>query len=185
MYRTIIGPLQPHCLTNDRNGPGDYLTPEGQIPLRLLINPDGSDALWESCIPMGNGGWSYHDDSVRGYAEAIYELVEIAAKGGNLLRDVGPQADGEWSPSVRARIREIGAWLKVNGESIYGTHRTHLGALPGSCWATASRTTLDPHLFTWPEHRAYQLSHLHEHILGARLLANGKRLPFAQHGEST
>lgn len=181
MYRTIIGPQQANCVTNDRNGPGDYLTPEGQIPLRPLINPDGSDALWESCIPMGNGGWSYHNDSVRGYAELIHEMVEIAAKGGNLLRDIGPQADGEWSPSVRARIKEIGAWLRINGESIYGTHRTRLGALPGECWATAGRDTLYLHLFRWPEDHHVRIPQLpRDRAQSVRLLATGKHLPYTQ-----
>ena len=183
MFRTIIGPLQPACITNDRNGPGDYFTPEGHIPIRPLLNPDGSDALWESCIPMGNGGWSYHDDSVRDYNELIHEMVEIAAKGGNMLRDIGPQPNGEWSPSVRARIKQLGAWLKINGESIYSSHRTRLGALPGNCWATANRTTLYLHLFAWPENHQLHLAHLPDRALDAHLLATGKSLRFSQKNE--
>jgi alpha-L-fucosidase len=178
IYQTVIGPRQPQCLTNDRNGPGDYLTPEGQIPSRPLINPDGSDAVWESCIPMGNGGWSYHHDGAEPYDVLIRQMVEIFAKGGNLLRDIGPRPTGEWSPPVVARIHEIGAWLRTNGRSVYGTHRTRLGAQSWG-WTTADRDTLYLHVFHWPG-ATLVLDNLPDRARSARLLATGKRLRWAQ-----
>jgi alpha-L-fucosidase len=49
-------------------------------------------------------------------------LVKIVSRGGNLLLNVGPSPQGEWDDTVYARLKEIGAWLKVNGEGIYGSH---------------------------------------------------------------
>ena len=178
MYRTIIGPLQPTVLTNDRNGPGDYVTPEGQCPARPLLNPDGTDVIWESCIPMGNGGWSYHHDEARPYDELIREMVEVFAKGGNLLRNLGPRPTGEWSPPVRERIKEVGVWLRANGESVYGTHRTRLGCQPWG-WTTASDTTLYLHVFRWPG-QSLTLTGLYDRARLAQLLATGTTLRFVQ-----
>ena len=183
MFRKIIGPLQPACITNDRNGPGDYLTPEGQVPLRPLIYPDGSDALWESCIPSGGGGWSYHvNPQSRSYADLIHELVEVAAKGGNLLRDFGPAPTGEFPAPLIWRLEEIGDWLKVNGESIYGTHRTYLGRRPFG-WTTASATTLYLHITDWPG-SILTLEGLYDQAADARLLATGEKLRLAQEGDT-
>lgn len=180
MYRDIIGPKQPRVVTNDRNGPGDYSTPEGQIPSRPLFNADGTDRIWESCIPMGNGGWSYHNDTVEPYDVLIRQMVEVLAKGGNLLRNIGPQPNGEWSPAVRERILQIGEWLKVNGESVYDTHRTRLGWQPWG-WATANSNTLFLHVTRWPG-RELRLEGLNDHVAAARLLRGGTALEFAQTG---
>ena len=48
-------------------------------------------------------------------------LVDVVSKGGNLLLNVGPQPDGQLPPSALERMKAIGVWLKINGESIYGT----------------------------------------------------------------
>jgi alpha-L-fucosidase len=180
MYRDIIGPKQPRVITNDRNGPGDYATPEGQVPSRPLFNADGTDRIWESCIPMGNGGWSYHNDTVEPFNVLIRQMVEVLAKGGNLLRNIGPQPNGEWSPAVRERILQIGEWLKVNGESVYGTHRTRLGWQPWG-WATANSNTLFLHVTLWPG-RELRLEGLNDHVATARLLQGCTALEFAQAG---
>jgi alpha-L-fucosidase len=183
MYKEILGPLNPRGITNDRNGPGDYITPEGQIPIRPLVNPDGSDAIWESCIPMGNGGWSYRHDGAEAYDVLIHQMVEVFAKGGNLLRNIGPKPTGEWSGPVRERIQQIGAWLKVNGASVYGTHRTRLGAQPWG-WATANDTTLYLHVFTWPKDGVLTVTGLHDRVTGVRLLTAGTRLQYQHNGNT-
>jgi alpha-L-fucosidase len=52
----------------------------------------------------------------------IYHFVDIVSKNGNLLLDVGPEADGTIPPVQMSRLVALGAWLKQNGEAIYGTH---------------------------------------------------------------
>lgn len=109
---------QPGLIVVDRAVPGphqDYLTPENQVPDHFLPYP------WESCIISG-GGWAWvpnaHYMSPR---KAIQMLVDIVAKGGNLLLNIGPAPDGTWDQGAYDLLAAIGRWTKANGEAIYGS----------------------------------------------------------------
>jgi len=95
---------------------GDYGTPEQFIP------DGGLDYDWETCMTM-NGTWGFksYDHNWKPTKVLLFNLIDIASKGGNFLLNVGPTAEGIIPKASVARLREIGAWLKVNGEAIYGT----------------------------------------------------------------
>lgn len=109
---------QPKLIVVDRAVPGEqqnYLTPEQHIPENGLPYP------WETCMTMGNS-WSYVPNDVYKPANEIVEkLVDIVSKGGNYLLNIGPGPDGELDANAYQRLKEIGAWIKVNGEAIYGS----------------------------------------------------------------
>ena len=109
---------QKGILIVDRTVHGEfenYRTPEQGIP------NDRSDNPWESCITLG-GAWGYvANDKFKPSATVIHTLIEIVAKGGNLLLGVGPTAEGEFLPEQISRLNEIGVWLNKFGEAIYGT----------------------------------------------------------------
>lgn len=109
---------QPGLIVVDRAVPGEYqnyLTPEQHIPDTGLPYP------WETCMTMA-GSWSYvPNDVYKPTNEIIEKLVDIVSKGGNYLLNIGPGPDGELAPDAYSRLQEIGAWMNVNGEAIYGT----------------------------------------------------------------
>lgn len=109
---------QPDLLVVDRTVGGEhenYRTPEQEVPEKPL------DVVWESCITMGDQ-WSFKPgDRYKSTRRLVHLLVDVVAKGGNLLLNVGPQPDGRLPDEAVSRLREIGAWMRVNGEAIYGT----------------------------------------------------------------
>lgn len=85
--------------------------------------PDPDDFLpWEACMTFG-GQWAWNPDLERCKtgADVIGDLVEVASRGGNLLMNVGPRADGTIQPEFQQALREVGRWLDANGEGIHGT----------------------------------------------------------------
>jgi len=109
---------QPGILIVHRASGGryeDYRTPEQGFPDKALPYP------WETCLTMGDY-WAYNpNDYYKPARELIHILVDIVCKGGNLLLDIGPDADGRFPPEAMARLKELGDWMKYNGEAIYGT----------------------------------------------------------------
>jgi alpha-L-fucosidase len=109
---------QPGIIMVDRTVHGkneDYRTPEQEVPAKPL------DFVWETCMTMGDQ-WSYKpDDKYKSSWQLIHLLVDIVAKGGNFLLNVGPDANGELPVIAQSRLRDMGDWIKVNGEGIYGT----------------------------------------------------------------
>lgn len=72
-------------------------------------------------MTMGNS-WSFvPNDQYKPAGEIIKKLVDIVSKGGNYLLNIGPGPDGEWDTTAYQRLKEIGAWIKVNGEAIYSS----------------------------------------------------------------
>ncbi len=109
---------QPGILVVDRTVHGkyeNYRTPEQTIPKKKLDYP------WESCITLGHA-WGYvPNDHFKSSAKVIHMLINVVAKGGNLLLGVGPRGDGTLVTSEVTILKKIGDWLKVNGKAIYNT----------------------------------------------------------------
>lgn len=109
---------QPGLIIVDRAVEGpyqNYITPEHQVPDSALGVP------WETCMPMATS-WSYvPNDVYRPSRTLVHLLVDIVAKGGNFLLNIGPGPDGTLDDTAYARLRDLGAWMDVNGGAIYGT----------------------------------------------------------------
>jgi alpha-L-fucosidase len=179
--------LQPNIITNDRlkrpNFPGDTKTPEQKIPKPEEL--DGQD--WETCMTM-NGSWGYKswDSNWKSTETLIRNLIDIASKGGNYLLNIGPKEDGTFPQESITRLKEIGEWMKTNGEAIYGTKRSPL--LPQS-WGRITRkeengnTTLYLFLFEVPSNGEITLPGITNKVKVAKLRQNGVSLNTKQSSE--
>ena len=103
-------------MANSKNAAGDFGTPEQKI-LEVF-----SKEYWESCITLNNSwGYSKEDQNWKSPQTIINTLVDISAKGGNLLLNVGPKADGSIPVESVQNLEEVGKWLKINQEAIFKT----------------------------------------------------------------
>ncbi len=109
---------QPGLIVVDRAVHGknqNYLTPENRVPDKTLPYP------WESCIISG-GGWSYTQNAkYMSPRKGIQTLVDIVAKGGNLLLNVAPGPDGSWQQGAYDLLQSFGDWMDINSAGIYNS----------------------------------------------------------------
>ena len=185
----VVKQLRPQLITNNRLGggfPGDTETPEQTIPPRGFPGRD-----WESCMTM-NDTWGFksNDHNWKSAATIIRNLCDIASKGGNYLLNVGPTSEGLMPQPSLDRLAEVGKWMKVNSEAIYGTKATPFGGELGSAVkakdgygndtmissASDWRCTTKPGeiyliIFHWPADGKFELPALKTKVLKATLLA--------------
>jgi len=156
---------------------GDFITPEQHIPATGMPGVD-----WETCMTM-NTTWGYsdHDRAWKTDELLITNLVDIASKGGNYLLNIGPKGDGTVPQESIQSLRVIGAWMKVNSESIYGTTASPFEKLTwGRCTQKKlanGRTRLYLHVFEWPSNGQLVLPGLVNKTVQARLLDGGQKIP--------
>jgi alpha-L-fucosidase len=109
---------QPGLIMVDRTVHGEYenyQTPEQKVPEKPLSYP------WETCMTMGDA-WGYvPNDNYKSTTTLIHLLIDIVAKGGNFLLDVGPKPDGTLPQEALQRLTEMGSWMDINKEAIYET----------------------------------------------------------------
>jgi alpha-L-fucosidase len=188
---SYVRSLQPKILINNRVGVGrsgmegltkegefggDFGTPEQQVPATGMPGVD-----WESCITM-NDHWGYNknDNRFKPAKALVQMLADIASKGGNLLLNVGPTAEGIFPPTSIDRLREIGDWMKSNSESIYATGASPFQKLEwGRCTTKAidGGTRLYLHVFDWPRNGKLVIPGLYSEPRQAYLLQDRRKSP--------
>ena len=148
----------------------DFQTPEGYVPATGIPGKK-----WESCIPMyDNWGYNKFDHNCKTPDVIIATLSEIVSKGGNYLLNVGPTPEGLIpQPSIDC-LKEVGEWMKLNGEVIYGTTASPFANLK---WGKATQKVTGKtrkiylNVFDWPADGKLVITGLENKILKAYPLA--------------
>ena len=160
--------------TADGQYGGDFGTPEQEIPDTGLPGVD-----WETCMTL-NDHWGFkkNDHNWKSSRTLIRYLADIASKGGNFLLNVGPTAEGLIPVASISRLDSIGNWMRINGESIYGTMASPFEDLDwGRCTQKTifGGTRLYFHVFDWPETGKLVVPGMMNEPVKAWLLANPEK----------
>jgi alpha-L-fucosidase len=152
---------------------GDYYSSEYQD-----ADGVGVDHPWEESRGMGRSYGYNRAENINHYRtskELVHELIDVVSRGGNLLLNVGPTADGRIPVIMQQRLRDIGAWLRINGEAIYGTtpwagtsQRSSDGSANSSVRFTRKGRDVYAHFLEWPEGevRIHGLDHTEDVSVG-------------------
>lgn len=188
----MIRSLQPHIIVDNRleasgdgggsiytNNPsiysGDFASPEQIIPPIGVTDEDGNSIPWEACVTLNNNwGYAVADSTYKTARTVIRKLVECVSKNGNLLLNVGPDAKGDIPVQSLRILEEVGQWMRLNGESIYGCGQSNL---PKPDWGryTQNGDKLYAHLLE-ESIGPVNLAGLADRVKHARLLSDGSEL---------
>ncbi|MCK9562780.1 MAG: alpha-L-fucosidase [Bacteroidales bacterium] len=154
---------------------GDFMCPEEKIPATPLPRP------WETCQTM-NGAWGYKASAKSDYKLAdtlIQELVAIVSRDGNYLLNISPQGTGAISYDDIHILEQFGAWMNINGESIYGANRSPFTQEPAWGYFTSKPQKLYAHIFYMPANNTITIPVTDKKIVHVYDLVSQTPLTFA------
>jgi alpha-L-fucosidase len=173
----LVRGLQPRCLVNGRVGNyGQELMGDYQNLSNHGLPASGVQEYFEALQTLNDSwGCNKFDDRWKSSRTVIHNLVDAVSKGGNYLLDVGPTAAGRFPQEAVDIFERVGEWLRLNGESIYGTSASPFIELPwGRCTVKGEKLYL--HVFDWPHDAVLSLAGLRNDVKKAYLLKDKDRI---------
>ncbi len=196
LFSDMVRKYRPNCLINSRlihSGKSkieaqylplyDYVSiGDKEVPTKKLpLYVESPDSVSSSFGYKTKGEHYYHSEE-----EMLHRFVHTVCAGGNALINNGPMGNGKLDPEAVRIYRSMGEWLKVNGESIYGSVRNPLTERPewGDISASKDGKALYLHVLEWPKSGKISVSGLPSTIASAAYLATGKNAEFSQKGNT-
>ncbi|MHA7110248.1 alpha-L-fucosidase [Sunxiuqinia elliptica] len=187
--KSLIRALQPNCLVNSRLGLS--IEEDRDIDYKTLGDNQLGDKKenfpWQSPATVAHS-WGFHamEEQWKSTTTLLHSLINNVSLNGNFMLNIGPRANGDVPYEIAQRLEEMGSWLAVNGDAIYGSGAFDLdknqhdwGKI--TCKTTADGTTkLYLHVFNWPLNKQLQVTGITEAPQKAYLLADKQQaaLPF-------
>ncbi|KAK3585974.1 hypothetical protein CHS0354_038519 [Potamilus streckersoni] len=155
-------PVKDTVVTNDRWGTNCGCKHGGYLTCKDRYNPGKlQQRKWENAMTLDRSSWGYRREATLNDFLTIEELitliVETVSCGGNILINVGPTKDGRITPIYEERLRQMGQWLKVNGEAIYKTKpwTSQNDTVAPNVWYTSKKSETGTRVYAfvlkWPE----------------------------------
>ena len=170
---SMLRASNPQVIINSRiQGNGDYATPELGVP---VVKP--ADRWWETCMTI-NDSWGFRkkDKNFKSVQIVLNMLVDCMSKGGNLLLDIGPRADGSIPSEEVEVLRELGRWTSKHAEAVYGT-RAGIPAGHVNAYTTLNKAGDILYVYLpYAPVESIQISGLKSKIQRARVVGNGAEL---------
>ncbi len=187
----LIHKLQPSCLVGNNHHRDPYPGEDLQIFERDLPGENSSGFSQgagvsrlplETCETM-NGMWGYkiEDQNYKSAKEIIHLLVRAAGKNANLLMNIGPQPNGELPQTALDRLKEVGAWLDENGETIYGTRVNEVINKP---WGTTTTKAGKTYVHVLKQTDPVIYIENTGKIKSAKVFKTGEKVKFTQDGDN-
>ncbi len=172
----IARKYSPNVICNKRSGwIGDIGDEEGSKPVTGPIRP----FYWEKCLNLNKPSWGYNDkQNLMSYDEIIRFLVDVVVRNGNMLLNFGPDRHGVIPLSHAALTKRVGDWLKVVGDSIYGTRGGPWNPVDGQYGFTCKSGKIFVHLLPGYDGMDFTTPVISEKVTGCRDLFTGEKLKF-------
>lgn len=187
--KSLIRELQPNCLVNSRLGLS--IEEDRDIDYKTLgdnqLGDKKEDFPWQSPATVAHS-WGFHamEKQWKSTTTLLHSLINNVSLNGNFMLNIGPRANGDVPYEIAQRLEEMGSWLAVNGDAIYGSGAFDLDKNQHDWGKITSKTAADGttklylHVFNWPLNKQLQVTGITEAPQKAYLLADKQQavLPF-------
>lgn len=183
----LIRELQPNCMVNSRLGLSIEEDPD--IDFKTLgdnqLGNKKEDFPWQSPATVAHS-WGFHatDSEWKSTTTLLKSLINNASLNGNFMLNIGPRANGDVPFEISQRMLEMGKWLEINGESIYGSQAFNLdkdlhdwGKI--TCKNSDERFKIYLHVFNWPINKQLNLTGILDEPQKIYLLADKQKTPLS------
>ncbi|MEI7534025.1 MAG: alpha-L-fucosidase [Verrucomicrobiae bacterium] len=179
----IARKYSPNVICNNRSGwIGDFAVDEGSKPVTGPVR----SYYWEKCLNLNKSSWGYNErQNLMSYDEIVRNLVDVVVRNGNLLLNFGPDRHGRIPESHAARAREVGAWLKKVGDSIYGTRGGPWNPVDNQYGFTCKPGKYFVHLLPGYAGTEFTTPIITEKVAACRDLFTGKKLKYAVNADGS